>query len=121
MKQCDLYNSLNANASFTEIQTYVKEVIELRGFSGQSVQESMLLLFEETGELAKAIRKSLSGMSIDETRLYRYDTVESEVADVLIVLLSICNNLGINLYEAFLEKEKSNINRNWTINKESNV
>ena len=114
-----MFNTLNENINLTEIQSYLKEVISLRGFGCQSVQESMLLLHEEAGELAKAVRKSTMGMSIDQERLYRYDTVESEVADVFIVLLSICNNMNINVFEAFLEKEKVNIERNWTINKDS--
>lgn len=116
MTQRDLYNKLKENTSFAEIQLYVKNVIALRGFSSKSVKESMLLLLEETGELAKAIRKNTEGMSVDEERLYNYDTIESEVADIFIVLVSICNSLNINLYEAFLEKEKKNIERNWTIN-----
>lgn len=118
MLQKELYNKLNKNSSLTDIQLYIKEIIEVRGFASQSVQENMLLFFEEAGELAKAIRKDTEGMSVDEERLYKYDTIENEVADVLIVLLSICNKLDISLYKAFMEKEKVNIERNWKINKE---
>lgn len=118
MTQQDLYNKLEQNTSLSEIQSYIEKVITLRGFSNQSVQESMLLLIEETGELAKAIRKNTAGMSVDEERLYKYDTIENETADILIVLLSICNNLNINLFEAFMEKEKKNIGRNWIINQD---
>lgn len=89
----------------------------MRGFGEQSAQANMILLIEETGELAKAIRKLSSGMSVDESMLHRYDTVESEVADIFIVLISICNILNINLYDAFLEKEKINSERNWVVNK----
>ena len=118
MLQKELYNKLNKNSSLTDIQLYIKEIIEVRGFANQSVQENMLFFFEEAGELAKAIRKDTEGMSVDEERLYKYDTIENEVADVLIVLLSICNKLDISLYKAFMEKEKVNIERNWKINKE---
>ena len=38
------------------------------------------------------------GMSVDEERLYKYDTIESEVVDIFIVLLSLCNNLDLNLF-----------------------
>ena len=118
MTQKDLFNEINANASLVDIQFYVKNVIALRGFEKQSAQSNMLLLLEEIGELSKAIRKLSPEMSIDETMLHRYDTVESEVADVFIVLLSVCNTLNISLYDTFKEKEASNIERNWTINKE---
>ena len=55
----------------------------------------MLLLTEEIGELAKAIRKDKTSMSIDKSKINNYDTIESEVADVFIVLCSICNKLNI--------------------------
>ena len=34
-----------------------------------------------------------------------YDTIESEVADVFIVLSSICNKLNIDLYKSLKDKE----------------
>lgn len=52
-------------------------------------------------------------MAIDYERIQNYDTVESEVADVFIVLLSLCNLLNIDVYEAFLAKEKENTERAW--------
>ena len=60
----------------------------------------MLLLLEKVGELAKAIRKNATNMSIDNSKINHYDTIESEVADVFIVLSSICNKLNIDLYKA---------------------
>jgi NTP pyrophosphatase (non-canonical NTP hydrolase) len=119
MTQQELFKKLTENASLKDIQAYIKNVIALRGFGGQSAQSNMLLLLEETGELAKAIRKSFVGMSVDETMLHRYDTVESEVADIFIVLMSICNTLNVDLYEALKEKEKINCERNWTVNKKA--
>ena len=56
----------------------------------------MLLLLEKVGELAKAIRKNATNMSIDNSKINHYDTIESEVADVFIVLSSICNKLNID-------------------------
>ena len=35
------------------------------------------------------------------------------VADVFIVLCSVCNKLDIDLYKALKEKEQENINRIW--------
>lgn len=114
--QQELFSQLNPSTSLNDVQEYIKKVITMRGFDEQSVQTNLLLFLEETGELAKAIRKTSAGMSVDPNRLQNYDTVESEVADVLIVLLSICNTLGINLYDALVEKEKINCERIWKIN-----
>ena len=52
-------------------------------------------------------------MGIDKYKANHYDTVENEVADVFIVLCSVCNKLDIDLYKALKEKEQENINRIW--------
>ncbi len=114
MTQKELLESLDKNSSLPDIQRYVKSVVSMRGFDGESIQETMLLLLEETGELAKAIRKSETKMSVDSDKLQNYDTVESEVADVFFVLTAVCNKLGIDLLTALKEKEAQNIDRNWT-------
>lgn len=53
-EQKELYDLLNENNSLNEIQNYIKEIITIRGFFEQRVQDKMLLLLEETGELAKS-------------------------------------------------------------------
>lgn len=114
MNQRDLLDKMTENSSVNEIQDYIKKVIELRGFNKESIQETMLLLLEETGELAKAIRKTATEMTVDVDKMQNYDTVESEVADVFIVLITVCNQLNINLFEALKEKELKNCERNWS-------
>lgn len=113
MDQRKLLDKLDKSASLNQVQDYIREVVKLRGFADQPVQEAMLLLLEETGELAKAIRKSATNMSIDPDRLSNYETVESEVADVFFVLTSVCNQLNINLFDALIEKERKNCERSW--------
>ena len=115
-KQNQLYELLNENNSLSEIQDYIREIIALRGFSKQRVQDKMLLLLEETGELAKAIRKTLQEASIDYEKIENYTDIEEEIADVFIVLVSICNRLNINLYDAIKKKEEKNIKRQWKVN-----
>ncbi|MCL2376748.1 MAG: hypothetical protein FWC76_05045 [Defluviitaleaceae bacterium] len=110
-EQMRLLAELSPNASLTEIQTYVAKVLKLRGISGQPVQNSLLLLCEEVGELAKAIRKNTEGMSI-EAGSDNFSVAE-EMADVVIVLSEIANTLDISLADAFIAKEKINMNRNW--------
>lgn len=84
MNQKELLNKLNEDSSLTQVQEYIKNIVELRGFAGQPVQETMLLLLEEAGELAKAVRKSATHMSVDVDKLHNYETVESELADVFL-------------------------------------
>lgn len=115
-KQRELYELLNEKNTLNEIQNYIKEVIKIRGFSEQKVQDKMLLLLEETGELAKAIRKTIPEASVDYERIENYTDIEEEVADVFIVLVSICNRLNINLYDAIIKKEEKNIKRQWKLN-----
>lgn len=115
-KQSELYELLNEKNTLNEIQNYIKEVIKIRGFSEQKVQDKMLLLLEETGELAKAIRKTIPEASVDYERLENYTDIEEEGADVFIVLVSICNRLNINLYDAIIKKEEKNIKRQWKLN-----
>lgn len=111
--QLELWNNLNESYTLYEIQKYIKNVIKLRGFEGQEIEKIMLLLLEEVGELAKAIRKNATDMKIDNSKINNYDTIESEVADVFIVLTSICNKLDIDLYKALKDKEENNIKRSW--------
>ncbi len=117
--QKKLFESLKLNSTLPDIQTYIKEVLKLRGFSNQTVKDKLLLLAEEVGELAKAVRKNLLGASIDPNRLSNYDSVESEIADVFIVLVSVANALDIDVFKSLKEKEKININRKWKINCEN--
>lgn len=112
-KQLELWNNLDEKSTMKEVQKYIKEVIAIRGFTDHSVEQEMLMLTEEIGELAKAIRKDAASLSIDKNKIKNYDTIESEAADVFIVLTSICNKLNIDLFTAIKEKEKENIDRQW--------
>ena len=116
-EQRKLLELLNRKSTVDEMQEYIKKVITLRGFANQRVQDKRLLLLEETGELAKAIRKTLPEASIDYSKIENYTNIEEEIADVFIVLISICNELNINLYDAIINKEKGNVEREWKINR----
>ena len=112
-EQLELWKNLKEGNTLGEVQEYIRKVIEIRGFSNQSIEQAMLLLTEEIGELAKAIRKGKTTMSIDNNKIRNYDTIESEVADVFIVLCTICNELDIDLFLSLKDKEKENIGRKW--------
>jgi len=115
--QKELLNNLGDTASLSQIQDYINKVVEIRGFSNQPIQETVLLLLEEMGELAKAIRKTATKMSVDVDKLQNYDSVESEAADVFFVLVAVCNQLNVNLFEALKEKEQKNCERNWSFDR----
>ena len=112
-EQLELWDNLKANNSISEIQEYIKKIDEIRGFSDQSIEQAMLMLTEEIGELAKSVRKDKTTMTIDNNKIKNYDSIESEVADVVIILCAICNKLIIDLFSSLKDKEKENIERNW--------
>lgn len=117
--QKELFENLKQSSTLPDIQAYIKKVLQLRGFEGQTVKDKILLLAEEVGELAKAVRKNSSGASVDPEKIQNYDSVESEIADVLIVLISVANILNVDVFKSLKEKEQININRKWKINSEN--
>jgi NTP pyrophosphatase (non-canonical NTP hydrolase) len=105
----DLLPSLSLDA----LQTYIRTMIEQRGFSNETAQDLMLLMVEEVGELAKALRKYV-GLKIDHNKAANSTSVEEEVADVFIYLLDLCNVLKIDLFTALKNKELKNEQRLWS-------
>jgi NTP pyrophosphatase (non-canonical NTP hydrolase) len=102
--------TLADNSTLLDIQKLVAELSIARGFDEEMVPEVLTLLVEEIGELAKAIRKS-NGQKIDVAS-EQFEVAE-EAADVLWLLLDICNRLQIDLTEAFQQKELKNQKREW--------
>lgn len=74
----------------------------------------MLILLEEVGELAKALRKQ-SGLKIDHARACHYGNLKHEMADVLICLFVLANKCNINIFESLSEKEQINCQRTWSL------
>ena len=108
-----IFQWFKEDTSLVELQNYINNVLEIRGFNNQSIELKLMLLMEEVGELAKSIRKNSTRLPIDRCKINNYSSIEEEIADVLIVLFSIANKLQIDLYDAFLKKEKENIKRKW--------
>jgi NTP pyrophosphatase (non-canonical NTP hydrolase) len=94
------------------LQAYICAVTKQRGFSDESAQDLMLLMVEEVGELAKALRKFV-GLKIDQQKITSYTSVEEEVADVFFYILDLCNVLNIDLFTALKNKELKNEQRLW--------
>jgi NTP pyrophosphatase (non-canonical NTP hydrolase) len=116
--QDTITQKLHPEYTLDDIQVYMKKMAEIRGFSQETAPQTMLVLLEEVGELAKAIRKN-SGIKIDHTRIHNYDTVANEMADVCICLFMLANTCNINLFNALFEKELINSQRTWSTCAES--
>lgn len=106
------FENLEPEMTLNEIQSYMKTMAEKRGFVQDPTVATMLILLEEVGELAKALRK-YSGLKIDQDRIESYGNLSHEMADVLICLLMLANKCKINVFDALAEKEKVNKQRTW--------
>lgn len=90
-------------------QSYYKRVASQRGYERETAQNCLLLMVEEVGELARAIRK--------REKLVRHgrsksDAAESqELADVFLYVVHMANILGLDLGSAVRNKEFHNLAR----------
>lgn len=102
----------SSNTTLSDLQKYTDLMINTRGFENETPQDIMLLMTEEVGELAKAVRKTTNiKMDISKDN-DKYD-VKGEITDVLNYLLAMCRVFDIDLLEAFKEKELRNCKREW--------
>jgi NTP pyrophosphatase (non-canonical NTP hydrolase) len=102
---------LRSGATLADLQCYVAEMEDERGFADSTVLEQSLKLGEEVGELFKAIRKR-ERLPIDHDSIT--GTVGEELADVLIYLCAIANREGVSLEHALRSKELLNETRVWS-------
>jgi NTP pyrophosphatase (non-canonical NTP hydrolase) len=89
-------------------QRYYKRVAAERGYERESAQNCLLLMVEEVGELAHAIRsreklaRHGGRKGVDEAR---------ELADVMIYVVHMANLLGLDIASAVKDKEMLNIKK----------
>jgi NTP pyrophosphatase (non-canonical NTP hydrolase) len=102
---------LSDHPTLTDLQRYVEQVCQERGWTKDNYSEKFLLFTEEVGELAKAIRKR-AGL-YDEKAKQKQANLEEEFADVLSYLLDLANYFQIDLEKAFRDKEQINEARKW--------
>src|SRR5947209_2866313 len=95
---------LPQNDSLRELQAYIWQMNKERKFN-EEVSKKMLVLIEEIGELAKAIRKSVG---LKFTKTTRVTELEEELADVQIMLLGIASLLEVDMFDAVMHKEAKN-------------
>jgi len=102
---------IHRNSSLGVLQDYIARMVLQRGFGDETPRDILLLLTEEVGELAKAIRKA-GGLKTD-VRDSRETPIAPELADVLIYTIDLANALSIDLAEALIAKEEVNRTRDW--------
>ncbi len=103
--------NLNDKPTLADLQYYVTQLEQERGFTDGTIIQQCLKLGEEVGELFKAVRKQ-EKLKLDSKKEVS-DTVDEELADILIYLCSIANRYHIDLERAFREKEEINKTRTW--------
>lgn len=92
------------------IQAYVWQMNIDRGFNIEDPSKKMLMLTEEVGEVAKAVRK-ISGLKFDKST--SQSDLAEEIADVFIVLLGLASRTDVDVAEAVKLKEEKNSKRSW--------
>lgn len=98
------------NGALAVYQQYVKKAMQERGFDDETVSQKFMLLLEEAGGFARAARKRANLAEATDVSPERLDDA---AADVLAVLLDICNQLGLDLEQAFINREHKNQSRTW--------
>lgn len=96
--------------SLIALQNYIWQMNKERGFNTEDASKKLVMLMEEVGELAKAIRK-LVGLKFTDTT--KRQELREELADVQIVLLGLASMLDEDMFAAVIDKEKKNRERKW--------
>jgi NTP pyrophosphatase (non-canonical NTP hydrolase) len=112
MTKRDEISFTKKSLTLTDLQNYVRDMVKRRGFEKETTEDVLLLLVEEIGELARAIR-DLKGLKVGRKSENVYKNLREELADCLIYLLDIANLADVNLEGALREKEKLNSARKW--------
>lgn len=90
------------------LQAYYERIARRRGWDSESARDTLLLLTEEVGEVARAVRKH-EGLARDGQ--FSDTDVGLEVADVLLYVIHLANVLGVDLAGSVTEKERINHER----------
>lgn len=104
-------DQLSNKSSVEELQKYIRDMIEVRGFR-TSLLERMCLLTEEIGELAKEVRKTDNNMLMDVNKEYN-SNLENEITDVFICLMGMCDLIDMDIVKGLKDKEEINFKREW--------
>jgi NTP pyrophosphatase (non-canonical NTP hydrolase) len=113
-----------SNGRLPTFQQFHRQFDDLRGFD-KDPYFNYLLLAEEMGELATElvkIQREEKGLLVDgrstkeahqEAITRHRATLRNELADMLAFILKLANYTGVDLEQAYLDKMKQNIGRDW--------
>jgi NTP pyrophosphatase (non-canonical NTP hydrolase) len=90
------------------LQAYYAQAATTRGYSDETAQDCLLLLTEELGELARAVRQ---GLRLTRDHAFTNNGPAEELADVQLYLVHLANILSIDLDLAVQNKERENWRR----------
>jgi NTP pyrophosphatase (non-canonical NTP hydrolase) len=108
LEACDHLRRCPRNIPTTalaSLQRYYRRTAIERGYASEDARDCILLLTEEVGELARAVRKHIGLSRAGE---YPQTEIGEELADVQLYLLHLANILQIDLPAAVASKERSN-------------
>ncbi|AJS57957.1 MazG nucleotide pyrophosphohydrolase domain-containing protein [Paenibacillus sp. IHBB 10380] len=92
----------------SEFQLYVSEFSKVKGFDKSSIEQRMLYLMTEVGELSKEVL-TVSFNPDTETK----ENLGLEMYDVVWNIFDLANKLNIDLDQAFKKKMEINDKRTW--------
>jgi NTP pyrophosphatase (non-canonical NTP hydrolase) len=99
-----------------DYQRYIHELEAMHGWLKLDLVHNCFLMGEEVGELFKAVRKynklydEGTSTPTEQARAH----VAEELVDVLNYLLAIANRVGVDVEQAFREKNARNQTRTWS-------
>lgn len=96
--------------SISSLQNYVEHKIKARGFEDESLQERLLILTEEVGELIRECRHVMGMYTKEKDKRIH---IGAEISDIINMLFAVAIKLGINVEEEFLRKEEVVDKRNY--------
>jgi len=99
---------LSPRSSLSSVQEYYRRIAAQRGFEKETAHDCFVLLVEEVGELARALRKR-EGLVRHQGNDAHDESLE--LADILLYVVHMSNILGIDLSHAVLTKENINLAR----------
>lgn len=108
---CGRMANLKTDPTLKDLQQYLADICQERGWTKDTPSEKFVLFIEEVGELAKAMRKA--ARLYEERAKQRDISLEEEFADVLSYLLDLANVYQVDLEKAFRMKEEINQSRTW--------
>jgi len=102
--------NMPATLTLKEVQQFIEATCKERGWDKRPVADKMLLMTEEVGEVAKALRKELQ-MGAEKPE--NTDHLGEELVDVLNYVADLATTFDIDLELAFRNKWAKNATRTW--------